>query len=93
MDSRLPGIVAAIIALAESKRAEGEKQERRQRAYDEARAQNEAQVRARKNERRDLRALLRDANRLQRANRLREFIAVVEDRALRNGELTPEKQQ
>jgi len=44
MDSRLPGIVAAIVALAESKRAEEEKQERRKRSYDEARTLYEAQI-------------------------------------------------
>ena len=37
--------------------------------------------------------MFRDASRLQRANRLREFIAAVEDRAHRDGELTQEKQQ
>lgn len=50
-------------------------------------------MRARNEERRQLRALFRDASRLQRANRLREFIAAVEDRARHGGELTPEKQQ
>ena len=44
-------------------------------------------------ERRQLRALFRHASRLQRANRLREFIAAVEDRARHDDELTPEKQQ
>jgi len=48
-------------------------------------------VRARNEERRQLRSLFRDASRLQRAMRLREFIAAVEDRAHRDGELTPEK--
>ena len=47
----------------------------------------------RNEERRKLGALFRDASRLQRANRLREFIAAVEDRARREGELTPEKRQ
>ncbi len=50
-------------------------------------------MRARNEERRQLRSLFRDASRLQRAMRLREFIAAVEDRARRGGELTPEKQQ
>jgi hypothetical protein len=48
---------------------------------------------ARNEERRKLRALFRDASRLQRAKRLREFIAAVEDRARQGDELTPEKQQ
>ena len=50
-------------------------------------------MRERNEERRQLRALFRDASRLQRANRLREFIAAVEDRARQDGELTLEKQQ
>jgi len=37
--------------------------------------------------------LFRDVSRLQRANRLREFIAAVEDRARQGGELTPETKQ
>jgi hypothetical protein len=92
IDSRLSGIVAAIAGLAEAKRAKEEEEERRQRTYEEARARYEAQVRARNEERRQLHALFRDASRLQRANRLREFIAAVEDRARYGGELTPEKQ-
>jgi L-rhamnose isomerase len=50
-------------------------------------------ARGRNKERRQLRALFRDASRLQRANRLREFIAAVKDRARHDDELTPEKQQ
>ena len=50
-------------------------------------------MRARNDEHGKLRALFRDASRLQRANRLREFITAVEDRAHHDGELTPEKQQ
>lgn len=61
--------------------------------YEGARARYEAQVRARNEERRQLRSLFRDASRLQRAKRLREFIAAVEDRARQYGELTLEKQQ
>jgi hypothetical protein len=93
IDSRLSGIVAAIVGLAEAKRAKEEEEERRRRTYEEARARYEAQVRARNEERRQLRSLFRDASRLQRANRLREFIAAVEDRARQDGELTLEKQQ
>jgi hypothetical protein len=93
IDSRLHGIVAAIVGLAEAKRAKEEKEERRQRTYGEARARYEAQVRARNEERRQLRALFHGASRLHRANRLREFIAAVEDRARHDGELTPEKQR
>lgn len=36
--------------------------------------------------------MFRDVTRLHRANRLREFIAAVAERASRSGELTPEKQ-
>lgn len=93
IDTRLPGIVATIVSLAETKRAKEEEKERRQRAYDEALTRHKAQVRTRKHERRELRALFRDARRLQRANRLREFIAAVEDHARQAGELTAEKQQ
>ena len=93
IDSRLSGIVAAIVGLAEAKRANEEEEERRRRTYEEARARYETQVRERNEERRQLRALFRDASRLQRANRLREFIAAVEDRARHDDELTPEKQQ
>ena len=93
IDSRLSGIVAAIVGLAEAKRAKEEEEERRRRTYEEARARYEAQVRARNEERRQLRSLFRDASRLQRAKRLREFIAAVEDRARQDGALTPEKQQ
>ena len=77
----------------EAKRAKEEEEERRRRTYEEARALHETQVRARNEERRQLRALFRDASRLQRSNRLREFIAAVEDRARHDDELTPEKQQ
>jgi len=93
IDTRLSGIVAAIVGLAEAKRAKEEDEGRRRRAYEEALAQYEAQVRARNEERRNLRALFRDVSRLQRANRLREFIAAVEDRARQGGELTPETKQ
>jgi hypothetical protein len=37
--------------------------------------------------------MLSDAGLLPRANRLRQFIAAVEDRARHDGERTPEKQQ
>ncbi len=93
IDTRLSGIVAAIVGLAEAKRAKEEEGERRRRTYEEARTRYEAQVRARNEEHRQLRSLLRDASRLQRANRLREFIAAVEDRARHDSELTPEKLQ
>ena len=93
IDARLSGIVAAIVGLAEAKRAKEEEEERRRRTYEEARAQYEAQVCARSEERRRLRSQFRDASRLQRANRLREFIAAVEDRAHHDGEPTPEKLQ
>lgn len=93
IDSRLSGIVAAIVGLAEAKRAKEEEEHRRRRTYEEALALYETQVRARDDERRQLRALFGDASRLQRANRLREFIAAVEDRARHDDKLTPEKQQ
>jgi hypothetical protein len=93
IDARLSGIVAAIVGLAEAKRAKEEEEERRRRTYEEARARHEAQVRALNEERRQLRALVRDASRLQRAQRMREFIAAVEDRARQDGALTPEKHQ
>jgi hypothetical protein len=47
IDSRLSGIVAAIVGLAEAKRANEEEEERRRRTYEEARALYETQVRAR----------------------------------------------
>lgn len=50
-------------------------------------------MRARNEERHQLRALFRDASQLQRAKRLRDFISAVEDRARQDGELTTEKQQ
>jgi len=84
---------AGHVGLAEAKRAEEEEEERRRQTYEEARTRYEAQVRARNEERRQLRSLFRDASRLQRANRLREFIAAVEDLARQDGELTLEKQQ
>ncbi|MFO1207422.1 MAG: hypothetical protein U1E63_17140 [Burkholderiales bacterium] len=93
IDARLSGIIAAIISLAATKRAKEEEEERHQRAYEEALARYEAQMRARNDEHGKLRALFRDASRLQRANRLREFIAAVEDSAHHDGESTPEKQQ
>jgi hypothetical protein len=37
--------------------------------------------------------MLSDAGRLHRANRLRQFIAAVENQARHGGEFTPEKQQ
>jgi hypothetical protein len=92
IDSRLHGIVAGIVGLAEEKRAQEDEEARRQRSFEEARARYDAQVNARSEERRQLRALFRDASSLQRANRLREFITAVEDRARECGELTPEKQ-
>lgn len=93
IDVRLGGIVATIVGMAEEIRVKEDEQARRQRAYDEARAQHEVQVRTRNDEYRKLRTLFRDASRLQRANRLREFITAVENRARQDGELTPEKQQ
>jgi hypothetical protein len=93
IDSRLSGIIAAIVGLAEAKRANEEEEERRRRTYEEACVLYESQVRGRNEERHQLRALFRDASRLQRANRLREFITAVEDRARHDDELTPEKQQ
>ena len=93
IDARLGGIVATIVGLAKEKRAKEDEQERHQRAYEEALARHEAQVRARNHEHRKLRSLFRDASRFQRANRLREFIAAVENRARQDGELTSEKEQ
>lgn len=93
IESRLSSIVPAIVGLAQAKRAKEEEDERCRRAYDEACARYEAQVRARNEERRQLRVLFHDASRLQRANRLRDFIAAVEDRARQVGDLTLEKQR
>jgi hypothetical protein len=67
--------------------------ERRRWTCEEARARYVAQVRARNTEHRQLHALFRDASRPQRANRLREFIAAVEDRARHADAPTPAKQQ
>ena len=47
IDSRLSRIVAAIVGLAEAKRANEEEEERRRRTYEEARALYETQVRGR----------------------------------------------
>jgi hypothetical protein len=58
IDARLGGIVPAIVGLAEAKRAKEEEEDRRRRTYEEARARYESQVRARNEERRQLRALL-----------------------------------
>ena len=93
IDTRLRGIVAAIIGLAEEKRAKETEEERHKRAYHEALACYEAQAHARNEERRKLSALFRDVGRLHRAIRIREFIAAVEDRARKDGELTLEKLQ
>lgn len=93
IDGRLGGIVATIVGLAEAKCAQEQDEVRRQRTYEEARARYESQVRARKEERQQLRELIRNANRQQQAKRLREYIAAVEYRAQHDGELTPEKQQ
>lgn len=93
IDTRLRGIVAAIIGLAEEKRAKETEEERHKRAYQEALACYEAQAHARNEERRKLSALFRDVGRLHRAIRIREFIAAVEDRARKDGELTLEKLQ
>ena len=91
MDSRFPSVVAAIVALAESKRAQEEKDERRQGVYDEALARYESQVRARNDERRTLRALFRDASRLQHANRLRDYIATAKTAHFRRANSRPRK--
>jgi hypothetical protein len=64
-----------------------------QRAYETARATYESQVRLRTEERLALRTLLRDAVRLQRANRLREFISAVVEQARQNGDMSSEKHQ
>ncbi len=93
IDTRLRGIVAAIIGLVEEKRAKETEEERHKRAYHEALACYEAQAHARNEERRKLSALFRDVGRLHRAIRIREFIAAVEDRARKDGELTLEKLQ
>ena len=47
IDSRLSRIVAAIVGLAEAKRAKEEEEHRRRRTYEEARALYETQVRGR----------------------------------------------
>lgn len=93
IESRLRSVIAAIVGLAEEKRAKEAEEKRRRHAYEEARANYEAQVRVRHEERRKLSALFRDASRLQRANRLRAYIAAVEDRTRNDGQLTPEKQE
>lgn len=93
IDGRMREIIPVIVGLAVAKRVKEAEDERRQQAYAEAVARYEAQVRARHDEQSKLRALLRDAVRLQRAMRLREFIAAVEDRARQDGEYTTEKQK
>jgi hypothetical protein len=92
IDSRLRGVIAGIVSLAEEKRIKEAEEERRRNTYEAAVAEYKVQVQARNEERRKLSAMFRDATRLHRANRLREFIAAVEERASRSGELTPEKQ-
>ena len=92
IDSRLRGVIAGIVNLAEEKRIKEAEEERRRNTYEAAAAEYKVQVQARNEECRKLSAMFRDATRLHRANRLREFIAAVEERASRAGELTPEKQ-
>jgi hypothetical protein len=93
IDARMREIIPVIVGLAVAKRATEAEQERRQQAYEEALARYEAHMQARHDEQFQLRELVRDAARLQRATRVREFIAAVEDRARQDGEYTAEKQQ
>ena len=93
IETRMGGIVPVIVGQAEEKRARQEEAQARQHAYEKARATYEHQVRLRTEEHLALRTLLRDAARLQRANRVREFISAVVEQARRNGEMSPEKQQ
>jgi hypothetical protein len=93
IDARMREIIPVIVGLAVAKRVKEAEEQRRQQAYAEAVAGYEAQVQARHDEERRLRALLRDSVRLQRATRLREFIAAFEGRARQDGEYTIEKER
>lgn len=93
IDARLPNIVATIVGLAEEKHAKEAEAAHRQRAYEKARNQYEAQVAALAEERRMLRELSRTANQMRRAAYLREFIDAFEQKAEKAQELTPDKQQ
>lgn len=93
IDTRLANIIATIVGLAEEKHAQEAEAERRQRAYEKARNQYEAQLAELAEERRMVRELFRNANQLRRATYLREFIDAVENQARKGDELTPEKHQ
>ncbi len=94
MLSRFSGIVAAIIALFSNLIAPRKKnRSAASAAYDEDRSLYEATFHARINEHRNLHTQILDANRSQRADRLRDVIAAVENPALRNKDLTPGKRQ
>ena len=93
IETRLSSVIPAIVGLVEEKRARQEEAQIHQRTYETARATYESQVRLRTEERLALRTLLRDAVRLQRANRLREFISAVGEQARQNGDMSSEKHQ
>jgi hypothetical protein len=87
LERRLRGVVVGIIELAAEQRHRQAEQQTRETEMEAAQSCYLAAVQRRANEAERLRRLLRDAVRLERANRIRTLVAAVEARAETTGAL------
>jgi len=90
LEKRLHQVVAGALDLIEEYRIHAEKQERRRRAWREAKDRYDRQIARRKHEQSQVERLKVNAAKWQEAERLRQYIEAVERSATRNGKLDEE---
>lgn len=90
LEQRLHQVVAGALDLIEEYRIRAEKQERRRRAWQEAKDRYDRQIVRRQHEQSQLERLKINAAQWQEAERLRQYIEAVEQSAAQNGKLNEE---
>jgi hypothetical protein len=91
LERRLRGIVIGVVELIEEQRHRQAEHQTRESEMEAAQARYQAAVRQRSEEAERLRGLLRDAVRLERANRVRALASAVEAQATAQGTLDDDK--
>ena len=91
LERRLRGIVIGIVELIEEQRHRHAEHQTRESEMEAAQSRYQAAVRQRSEEADRLRGLLRDAVRLERANRIRALASAVEAQATAQGTLDDDK--
>ncbi len=90
LDRRLHQVVAGALDLIEEYRIQAEKQKRRRMAWQEAKDRYDRRMALRRHEQAQLESLKLKASQWQEAERLRQYIEVVERSAERDGHLNEE---